>query len=111
MPPQTAAHRRKIAAAVRKYHACARKHCDLKKPTTAKRPAGRPRKKTVTTKRPVGRPRKAVTVVTATKRPRGRPRKNMPTAVGRPVKKRGRPVGSRNKPKTTIRVTKGGFYI
>jgi hypothetical protein len=35
----------------------------------------------------------------------------MPTAVGRPVKKRGRPVGSRNKPKTTIRVTKGGFYI
>jgi len=96
MPPQTAAHKRKIAAAVRKYHACARKHCALKKPTTAKRAVGRPRK---------------TTVVTATKRPRGRPRKNMPTAVGRPVKKRGRPVGSRNKPKTTIRVTKGGFYI
>jgi len=101
MPPQTAAHKRKIAAAVRKYHACARKHCDLKKPTTAKPPARRPR----------GRPKKAMTVVTATKRPRGRPRKNMPTAVGRPVKKRGRPVGSRNKPKTTIRVTKGGAYI
>ena len=105
MPPQTLAHKRRIASALKKYHACAKKHGCGKSNPTKKRPVGRPRK-AVAAKRPVGRPRKRVTVVTATKRPRGRPRKNMPTAMGRPVKKRGRPLGSKNKPKVGVKRTK-----
>lgn len=61
MAPQTLAHKRRIAAALKRYHACAKKHgCG---------------KSAVAKKRPVGRPRKRVM-----------------------VKKRGRPLGSKNKP-------------
>ena len=116
MAPQTLAHKRRSAAALKKYHACAKKHgCGKGTTTTAKkRPVGRPRKTVTVKKRPVGRPRKRIMNVTATKRPRGRPRKNMPTAVGYPLverlqpKKRGRPLGSKNKPRTK-RTTK--FYV
>ena len=109
MAPQTLAHKRRIASALKKYHACAKKHGCGKSTVAKKRPVGRPRKtvaKKTVAKRPVGRPRKRITVVTATKRPRGRPRKNMPTAVGVPVKKRGRPLGSKNKPKVGVKRTK-----
>ena len=104
MAPQTLAHKRRIAAALKKYHACAKKHGCGKSTVAKKRPVGRPRKTVTVRKRPVGRPRKRVTTVTATKRPVGRPRKNMPTAVGRPVKKRGRPLGSKNKGTTTRKI-------
>ena len=50
-------------------------------------------------KRPVGRPRKTP-AKTATKRPVGRPRKTKAPVDG-PAKKRGRPKGSKNKPKST----------
>ena len=75
MAPQTLAHKRRIAAALKRYHACAKKHGCGKSAVAKKRPVGRPRKTVTVRKRPVGRPRKRVM-----------------------VKKRGRPLGSKNKP-------------
>ena len=107
MAPQTLAHKRRIAAALKKYHACAKKHgCGKGTTTKKKRPVGRPRKTVTAKKRPVGRPRKRITNVTARPRPVGaRRRALMPQAIGYPLverlqpKKRGRPLGSKNKPR------------